>query len=82
MAIQKFSIIKILIICKNSNYLLRHAVCGRNSWRYNGDNPICKSDLPPPFIMCPPDQIKALPPGSASVYVMFPQPKTNVDWFR
>ena len=25
---------------------------------------------------------KPLPVGSSSVYVMFPQPKTNVDWFR
>ena len=34
------------------------------------------------FLRCPPDMTKPLPIGSSSVYVMFPQPKTNVDWFR
>ncbi len=39
--------------------------------------------FPSPFIVCPPDITKPLPDhGATSVYVMFPQPKTNVDWFR
>ena len=29
-----------------------------------------------------PDMVKALPGKASSVYVMFSQPKTNVDWFR
>ena len=45
--------------------------------------PSCQQPhYPPPFILCPPDLVKPLPPGSASVYVMLTQPKTNVDWFR
>ena len=38
--------------------------------------------FPNRFCRCPPDMTKPLPVGSSSVYVMFPQPKTNVDWFR
>lgn len=44
--------------------------------------PECKPDFPDPFILCPPDVTKALPGKASSVYVMFAQPKTNVDWFR
>ena len=52
-------------------------------WQYEGAPPSCKgAQYPPPFILCPPDIVKPLPPGSSSVYVMFSQPKTNVDWFR
>jgi len=61
-----------------------YAKCGdKETWKYVSKNPpSCKSNFPPPFIMCPPDQTKPLPQGSSSVYVMFPQPKTNIDWFR
>ena len=51
-------------------------------WEYPDGPPQCKSNFPPPFIICPPDQTKPLPHGSSSVYVMFSQPKTNVNWFR
>ena len=37
---------------------------------------------PKPFIICPPDVMKPLMGKASSAYVMFPQPKTNVDWFR
>merc|ERR1719491_404078 len=43
----------------------------------------CETDFPKPFIMCPADITKPLSGrSSSSVYVMIPQPKTNVDWFR
>ena len=61
----------------------------KGDWKFSSaesvmsSSPSCrKIDYPPPFIICPPDVVKPLPSGSASVYVMFPQPKTNVDWFR
>ena len=37
---------------------------------------------PKPFIICPPDVMKPLIGKASSAYVMFPQPKTNVNWFR
>ena len=49
-------------------------------WKYPA--PTCMANFPEPFIMCPPDIQKSLSGTSSSVYVMFPQPKTNVDWFR
>ena len=61
------------------------AVCERSrQWRYlSSGPPSCLAIRhPPPFIICPPDTVKALPPDSSSVYVMFSQPKTNVDWLR
>ena len=62
------------------------AVCGpARQWSYGPAPapPSCRAPAyPPPFILCPPDMVKPLPPGSSSVYVMFPQPKTNVDWSR
>ena len=61
------------------------AVCERSrQWRYlSSAPPSCQAiRYPPPFIICPPDTVKALPPDSSSVYVMFSQPKTNVDWLR
>ena len=61
----------------------RYAKCGgKEDWKFLDGRPSCEANFPPPFIMCPPDQTKPLPRGSSSVYVMFPQPKTNVDWFR
>ena len=61
-----------------------YAKCGgKEEWKYSEEEtPSCVAAFPPPFIMCPSDQTKPLPQGSSSVYVMFPQPKTNVDWFR
>ena len=44
--------------------------------------PTCAAEFPLPFIMCPADISKSLGGSSTSLYVMFPQPKTNVDWFR
>ena len=62
------------------------AVCSQSQeWilSSSGQPPTCQEiNYPPPFILCPPDTVKPLPPGSDSVYVMFTQPKTNVDWFR
>lgn len=61
------------------------AVCDRSrQWRYlSSSPPSCQAvRYPPPFIICPPDTVKALPPDSSSVYIMFSQPKTNVDWLR
>ena len=59
------------------------ASCGhKGEWQYPDGPTQCKASFPPPFIMCPPDQTKPLPPGSSSAYVLFSQPKTNVDWFR
>ena len=61
------------------------AVCERSrQWGYETSAPpSCQAvSYPPPFIICPPDTVKALPPDSSSVYVIFPQPKTNVDWLR
>ena len=46
------------------------------------DQPQCTSEFPKPFILCPSDITKPLSGRSSSVYVMIPQPKTNVDWFR
>ncbi len=46
------------------------------------ESPKCSPDFPKPFIICPPNITKALPGRASSIYVMFPQPKTNVDWFR
>ena len=41
------------------------------------------SSAPKPYIVCPADVTKLLADTrSTSAYVMFPQPKTNVDWFR
>ena len=61
----------------------RWASCNeKEEWEYPDGPPQCKANFPPPFIMCPPDQTKPLPHGASSVYVMFSQPKTNVDWFR
>ena len=57
-------------------------VCKNGKWKHYG-TPTCKSDFPKPFIMCPADITKPLSGrSSSSVYVMIPQPKTNVDWFR
>ena len=58
--------------------------CARSQrWKNMTAMPICSSDFPKPFIICPADVTKPLPSGKASsVYVMFSQPKTNVDWFR
>ena len=40
-------------------------------------------NTPKPYIVCPADVTKLLgDTRSTSAYVMFPQPKTNVDWFR
>ena len=61
------------------------ATCGLDTkWKYSDFSPpSCEAvQYPPSFIICPPDMVKPLPPGSSSVYVMFSQPKTNVDWFR
>lgn len=44
--------------------------------------PKCETDFPKPFIMCPSDITKPLTGRTGSVYVMIPQPKTNVDWSR
>ena len=61
----------------------KYASCNdKEEWKYPEGPPHCKANFPPPFIMCPADQTKPLPHGSSSVYVMFSQPKTNVDWFR
>ena len=63
--------------------MLRLAKCGQQEeWSYANTLPRCEADFPAPFIMCPPDETRALPHGASSVYVMFAQPKTNVDWFR
>ena len=61
------------------------AVCEPSmQWRYPSSSPPSCHVIryPPPFIICPPDIVKPLPPGSSTVYVMFSQPKTNVDWHR
>ena len=63
------------------------AECGkRRKWKFsNMKKPTCTKEItnfPPPFILCPTNVTKPLPHGSSSVYVMFSQPKTNVDWFR
>ena len=61
----------------------KDASCGpAGSWEYPDGHTKCTASFPPPFILCPPNQTKPLPPGSSSAYVMFSQPKTNVDWFR
>ena len=61
----------------------KHVSCNeKEEWEYEDGPPQCKANFPPPFIICPPDQTKPLPHGSSSVYVIFSQPKTNVDWFR
>ena len=61
----------------------KYASCNdKEEWEYLDGPTQCKANFPPPFIICPPDQTKPLPHGSTSVYVMFSQPKTNVDWFR
>ena len=53
-----------------------------NKFLFQYPAPTCSSNFPEPFIMCPSDIKKSLSGSSSSVYVMFPQPKTNVDWFR
>eukprot|EP00095_Tigriopus_kingsejongensis_P006042 maker-scaffold651_size119386-snap-gene-0.25 protein:Tk06042 transcript:maker-scaffold651_size119386-snap-gene-0.25-mRNA-1 annotation:"hypothetical protein DAPPUDRAFT_303147" len=55
---------------------------GPGQWRNLTSIPVCTTDVPKPFIICPADTTKPLPGSATSVYVMFPQPKTNVDWFR
>ncbi|TRY63359.1 hypothetical protein TCAL_10815 [Tigriopus californicus] len=55
---------------------------GKSTWRNLTTLPTCTNEFPKPFIICPPDMVKPLPGSSTSVYVMFAQPKTNVDWFR
>ena len=45
--------------------------------------PVSFSHHPKPYIVCPADVTKLLTDTrSTSAYVIFPQPKTNVDWFR
>jgi len=61
----------------------QHATCSHKAqWELPSGPPNCQANFPPPFILCPPDITKPLPQGASSVYVMFSQPKTNVDWFR
>lgn len=55
---------------------------GKSTWRNMTTAPTCTNEFPKPFIICPPDMVKPLPGSSTSLYVMFAQPKTNVDWFR
>ena len=44
---------------------------------------VTSPNTPKPYIVCPADVTKLLADTrSTSAYVMFPQPKTNVDWFR
>lgn len=56
--------------------------CSKKLRTWKHEMPTCQSDFPKPFIMCPADITKALSGRTSSVYVMIPQPKTNVDWFR
>ena len=56
--------------------------CSRRAKTWKHPVPECVSEFPRPFIMCPGDITKPLSGKATSVYVMIPQPKTNVDWFR
>ncbi len=60
------------------------ARCGRDGrWEGLRSMPACsRPRYPEPFILCPPDITKPIHGRATSAYVMFPQPKTNVDWFR
>ncbi|OXU29673.1 hypothetical protein TSAR_007144 [Trichomalopsis sarcophagae] len=40
------------------------------------------TEAPRPYIRCPNDLDVELPPRRATARVSFPQPKTNVDWYR
>ncbi|XP_033229535.1 fibrillin-1-like [Belonocnema kinseyi] len=62
--------------------------------RWNGKEPSCLreytpppgrpyySDMPRPYIRCPRSVDVELPSRQSTVRVSFPQPKTNVDWWR
>ena len=72
----------------NTGYALekgrrQSTVCKKGKWKHGSTLPSCETEFPKPFIMCPADITKPLSGrSSSSVYVMIPQPKTNVDWFR
>lgn len=56
--------------------------CSKKTLEWKNEMPTCETDFPKPFIICPADITKPLSGRGSSVYVMIPQPKTNVDWFR
>ena len=69
----------------NQGYTLqgrKSTTCSKKTATWKNDLPRCETDFPKPFIMCPSDITKPLTGRTGSVYVMIPQPKTNVDWAR
>ena len=60
----------------------KSTTCSKKDSEWKHQMPKCETDFPKPFIMCPSDITKPLTGRTGSVYVMIPQPKTNVDWSR
>ncbi|KYM93760.1 Fibrillin-3 [Cyphomyrmex costatus] len=67
----------------------RHCV---SDGRWNGKEPICLREVatdplynpntPRPFVSCPQDMDVELPARQNTIRVTFPQPKSNMDWWR